>query len=727
MTGRSFLHVVASVVVLSGTLRSQQVDVYARPLRAERSHDFDVLHYRIQLELALETRSYAGVATVTMRALRSGFDSCTLDAETFIVTSVYDRPDHPLKFRQDSGQVTVTFTQPVGYGDTLSFSLAYVADSVDVEGVKYGMGAGYDLGLSFKPPTDRRSAIINTLSFPTGARHWFPCYDHPNDKATTEVIATVDERFSVLSNGELLSVRHDPKHRRKTFHWYQGLPHSTYLSVLVAGEYAVISDSLDGLPISYWVYPSDVSHARRTFGRTPEIIGFYERLFGIPYPWVKYDQITIPGIGGGAESTTATVIGESAVIDEAAEQDFPSEWLVAHEAAHQWWGDYVTMRDWDQTWMNESFATYYEYVWSRHSYGENEGAWNLENKRRQYYREADTKYRRPIVFDRWEYPNENFDSHTYPKGAAVLHMLREELGAEEFDASIRHFLLVHPFGSVDTRDLLVAIKQATGRVMDPFFDQWVYGAGHPDLDVAWSWDDELLDVVLHVRQVHQLTEHVGLFSFPVEIGVKTGQGYSVERVYVDRQNQTFRLHTDTRPEFLRFDEGNTLLARVTFRTSTEEEMLKLVEADVVGKRKAIERLAGHVQASAVVEALEAAGRRDAFWRVRALAVRTLGEARQGNESYFRERCRDAASGVRAEAAFSLGQVGDKGTVPFLLSLFERETSYLVKAAIIRSVGRLDGPNQRQFLEGARHMRSFRTVLQRAAEDALKFLKQEQEY
>ncbi len=700
-------------------LRSQTVDVWSRSVQMERTHNFDVLHYRIVLELLPKSRSYVGTTTVTLRALTENHRATELDAETYRVKDVRSSAGVALKFRHDNGILTVAHERAYAVGDTLSFTVSYRADSVDVDEVRYGMSKGYDLGLGFNPATEHRSAVINTLSFPTGARHWFPCYDHPNDKATTEVIATVDTAFSVLSNGDLLSVTRNGNPGTRSWHWYQSQPHSTYLTVLVAGDYVMLEDSLGSLPVRYWVYRSDAQNGLTTFGRTPEIIAFYNKQFGVAYPWSKYDQITIPGIGGGAESTTATVIGESAVVDERATLDWPADWLVAHEAAHQWWGDFVTMRDWSETWMNESFATYYEYVWAKHARGDDEGAWNMENKRRQYYREAETKYRRPIVFNRWNWPNENFDSHTYPKGAAVLHMLRNELGQEPFDASITHFLGRHPYGSVQTNDLIESIRSVTRRDMKSFFDQWVYTAGHPELAVSWSWDAEKKAVTLHVKQVQVQDDHVGRFRFPVEIEVLYDSGRSTARVEVTRDEETFVLPTKTKPRAFFVDPQGILLASIRYDASVEEDLTHLTEGNVVAGRKSIERMASRLADARVREALIRAGERVAFWRLRAQAIETLGGTEwKGEEVYYKARLTDTSSGVRASAVRAIRRRTLSSLVPHLLSVFEQEPSYLVQSEIVRTVGALDRDKNRGFLERAKNMSSFRSVIATAATEAL---------
>jgi aminopeptidase N len=195
--------------------------------------------------------------------------------------------------------------------------------------------------------------------------------------------------------------------------------------MLAIGPFAVIEDSLGSLPVTYWVYEKDVEDAKWIFKKTPHMIDYFNRLFGYEYPWAQYAQVTSPRMGGGAENTTATVLGQGVIHDKRAEQDFSWDSTIAHEVAHQWWGDLITLRTWSQTWLNESFGTYSDYLYTRHDKGEDEGAHDLLGKKNQYLREAHTRYIRPIVFDRYNRPQDNFDSHTYPKGAAVLHMLWE--------------------------------------------------------------------------------------------------------------------------------------------------------------------------------------------------------------------------------------------------------------------------------------------------------------
>lgn len=670
------------------------------PRSVERLRDYDVEHYRIELKFDERTHSFEGKTGITLKPLKDGFDSCPLDAETFKVLSVRDTRG-PLRFEQPPGQLIVHLRQPHGKGERLSFTVAYQARNVSVDPEKFGMPAGYDLGLGFKAPTPTNPRLINTLSFPEGARHWFPSNDHPADKATAEIIATVDESYQAIANGRLKGVTRGA--RTRTFHWVQDKPHSTYLFVLVAGPYVRVADTGGALPVSFWVYPKDAKDALRTFGKTREIIRFFEREYGVPFPWAKYDQITIPRFGGGAESTSATVIGDGMIHDEKADKDFPSHWLVAHEAAHQWWGDLVTMRDWSEAWINESFATYGEYLYSKHSLGEDEGALNLQVKRDRYFDEARSKFRRPLVWDHWKKPNDNFNRHTYEKGAAILHMLRWIVGERDFQRAIARFLAKHAYEPVGTEDLRQAFRETANQPLDWFFEQWVYQPGHPVFEVRWEWSKPESKVRLDVRQ-----KQTPLFRTPVDVAIVTAAGKQTERLQIDRRvNQTFEFHSDSRPLMVRFDEGNRLLMELEFPKSREELVYQLEHDDAMGRIWAASRLKNQ----GAEEALRRAARRDGFWAVRRAAL----EAVEGDPEFFRACALDPKPAVRAAAVRRLSAFRE---CRFFAQRFSGEDSYVVQADLLRAIGACGDASYLPLLKEAARMKSPRDLLSSAAKAAL---------
>ena len=705
---------IAMILAGSGDkLYGRNSDVYSRTLQTERSREFDAIGYRIKLRFDEDKGMFWGETTITFRPLSDNFEKCFFDAEKFTVSSVRNRSGQPLEFHQGDGEIAVSLGQKYDYGEELSVTVQYSAKDCKAS-------RNFPLGISFAEANEAHPQLIQALSFPNGARHWFPCYDHPNDKATIEVIATVREDYKALSNGRLVSVTVDTENKTKTYHWKQDRPHSTYLTMLAAGPYHVIEDSLGDLAINYWVYPKDAKNAIFSFCQTPKIIEFFNREFGYEYPWDKYDQVTIPGIGGGAECTSATLLGHGTIHDEKADKDYPSHKLVAHEAAHQWWGDLVTLRDWGHTWINESFGTYSDHLYTKYSLGADEGAVDLLGKKNAYLSEAHNRYMRPIVFHRWDRPGQNFDSHTYPKGAAIINMMRWILGEEPFRKTISHFLHKHAYGPADTHDFITAIKEMTGQNLDWFFEQWFFSPGHPVFDVSYRWDDGNKKVRLKIVQTQDTSGRVPVFKTPVVIAVVTKEGKKSEKVWLKEKVEEFEIVCDKRPLMVRFDEGNFLLKEWTFEKTTQELIYQSKHDDVIGRMWAVSELGKIEKDASVVAALLESARNDPFRSVRRAAIEELGTPESKEHmSVLKEKCFDQNSQVRAAALQALGDSRQAELVEFFAKCFEKDDSYIAQAEALRSIGKCGDSSSAEFLEKAVQMKSHRDILKKAAEWALK--------
>ncbi|MCX6567903.1 MAG: M1 family aminopeptidase, partial [Candidatus Aminicenantes bacterium] len=517
---------IALVFLLPLPVLAQPAELMRRPQNFERSRDYDALHYDLKFVFDDTAKSYLGENTITLSSLKDGLSVCVLDAEDLSVTSAVDPQGRSLAYSAADGKLKVTLGRPAQYGEKISFTVRF-SNSNPKTGLKFIEGTA-DI-----PPQ------INTYSWPEDARHWFPCFDSPNDKASSEITATVRAGWKVLSNGKLVGVVEDKAAGTTTWHWLQAEPHPTYCIMLAAGPFEVIADSLGTIPVNYWVYKKDVPDAPRSFRKTPRMIEFFGKTLGFAYPWAKYDQVCVAGSGGGMEATTATILGHSTIHDERADQDFSSEGLVAHELAHMWWGDLVTERAWTDVWLSESFATYSEYLWTRYDKGEDEGALNLEDKRSSYLEEARNDYIRPIVFDRFDQPWQVMDGHSYPKGATVLHMLRFVMGDPAFFRTLSKFLERFAFASADTHDFMTTVKDVAGENLDWFFEQWLMKPGHPVFDVSWSWDGAAKKVRLNVRQVQDLGKNVPVYRTPVLIGLHDGERNTTEKVWIDEKEERF--------------------------------------------------------------------------------------------------------------------------------------------------------------------------------------------
>lgn len=684
------------------------------PVREQRDEPFDVLHYRVALDLDETTKSMDGQVQIELQA-EEDISEVALDADTYEVRGVR-AGGAELDFTHADGTLTVALGQPLAEGETLVLEIDYGGSGIDVDATRYGMPASYDLGLDFKDETDANPQLINTLSFPEGARHWYPSVDHPADRASFELLATVREDWKVLSNGRLLGISEGARPGTRTHHWKLDEPHPTYLSVLVAGPYEVIEDFHGDIPVNYWVYPKDVEDAHRSFHKTTAMMAFFDEEFGVPYPWNKYDQVTIPGIGGGAESTTATVLGQSTIHDERAEQDFPSHGLVAHEVAHHWWGDLTTYRDWGETWLTESFGTYSEYLWHAYELGPDEAGENMRRKRASYLRQAETVLR-PVVTNQWRRPNDNFDAHTYPKGAALIRLLRHITGDAEFRAGIKHFLTKHSFQPVDTEDFIVAFAEAADQDIRWFIDMWLRRPGHPVLEIESEWDGD--SVEMHIRQVQGPEASMGTvpeaYRAPLSVRVVTESGSEVHLFTLEGREQHLSFPAAEEPRYVRFDADDVLLAELSITKPAGEWMAQLLDDDAVGRRRAAVALGGMGGGEARA-ALRNALAGDPFWAVRQATVAGLdpGDA-VDSEALRTAAVEDAKSDVRTDA---IGRLGGSAGAEFLIERFRNDSSYRAQAAAVTALGEVGGDEAAAVIEEAAAMASPRDVVARAARDAM---------
>ncbi len=346
MRRRTFLALVLCQLLAAPALAQQRIDWSSKPLQSERSRAYDALHYRIVLRLDLDQRSFEGETTVSLTALQEALEACVLDAEEFTVTKVVSDWGEPLRFEQSATTLTVHMARPLRLGETRSFTCYY-------------RGRDPKVGLRFIEESRNSPRLVFSDSFPDHVHHWFPCFDYPDDKVTTEIVATVKSGLKVAANGRLVRVEEDRSGGTVTYDWSQDLPLSTYLIFLSAAPYVVVRDTYGAIPVDYWVYPRDEAKVGPTYSDTPKMMAFFSATFGFEYPWQKYDQISVPS-AGGAESTSATAMTGTIMVDRRNEADFPATAIVSHELAHQWWGDSITLRSWAHTWLNESFATFSE-------------------------------------------------------------------------------------------------------------------------------------------------------------------------------------------------------------------------------------------------------------------------------------------------------------------------------------------------------------------------------
>jgi aminopeptidase N len=519
--------------------------------------------------------------------------------------------------------------------------------------------------------------------------------------ATTEIHASVREPFMVISNGELRGVDSGPTAGMRTYHWHQEVPHVAYLTSIVAGEYAEIKDEWDGIPIVTYVPVNREADGRVLARNTADMMKLFSERTGIRYPYAKYAQVVVQDfIFGGMENVSATTITDQVLYDERARIDQDGDFLLAHEIAHQWFGDLLTCRDWSHGWLNEGFATFFELHYTEHSKGRDEFLMSLQGEIDSYLSEAGS-YRRPIVTNVYNAPMDLFDRHLYEKGGLTLNMLRVHLGETLFWKAIRRYALSRRGSNVVTPDLQRAIEESTGRNLDWYFDQWVYGAGHPELSGSYAWDDASRTAKLALKQNQTGDKVTEVFRLPLRLRFKLEDGSAYDTaIEMTEREQTFYVPLASKPKFVNVD-GEVLK---TLDLERPGEMLRaqLAEDESVLGRIEAARALGKKSDKDAIAALGKATREDAFWGVQAEAAKALGATRSNaamdellaSLSIQHPKARRAV--VRA-----LGEFREERAGQALARLIdEGDASYYVEASATAAIGKTRAPLAYSALERA---------------------------
>jgi aminopeptidase N len=578
-------------------------------LKYAPDREVQVVHLALEAKPDFKQKTVQGKAVWTFKPLAKPVQELKLDEVDLDVHSV-SSSEKLEGYHVGKDQLVITFAAPIAVGKEASVTIEYAAEPQQ--------------GLYFRTP-EMGYKEGDTHLFSQGeeieARHWYPCFDSPNEKFTSEITCSVPEGMTVISNGRLVSEDPDGQGFR-VFHWSQEKPHANYLISLVAGYFKRLEDKYKEIPLAFYTPPSEINEASNSFRDTRDMMGFFEQEIGVAYPWPKYFQVCVNDfVAGGMENTSCTTLTDSTLFTDATENIRTSEGLIAHELAHQWFGDLVTCKDWSHIWLNESFATYYQSLYNAHKSGRDTMLYELYGRARQIT--AMTTNFNPIVRRTYNEPREMFDYLAYPKGGWVLHMLSSDLGHDLYRRCIKTYLERHQYGSVVTEDLRSVIEELSGRSYDQFFNQWLYHGYHPELQASYSWDQTTKQAKLNIKQVQPINPDVLLFNLPLTVRFKGKFGTSDRQIRVTHKEEDFYFPLESVPEIVRLDPEYTLLAKITF--AAPEPMLSAQlddKTDMIGRLLAMEHLADKKNKDAVAQ-LKKALNTDPFYGARIEASRAL--------------------------------------------------------------------------------------------------------
>ncbi|NUN53655.1 MAG: M1 family metallopeptidase, partial [Planctomycetaceae bacterium] len=459
------------------------------PLDAS-TRDFDQVHIALRVAPRIAEGVIDGEATLSFTSLADPLRTLRLHCEDTEVLAARDGKGRSLPFRLEGGILSLDLAAPLP------------RDAAEAVTVSYRSRPRQ--GVFFHAPTpDAPSTPLSLYSQGEGTdnRRWFPCYDEPDDRLTCEVLATVPTDLRTVSNGLLLGSRPAGEGLRED-HWKLEQRVPTYLVSLIVGKYETAAASWEGIPLEYNAPPGRAAEMALGCDGTPAMMAFFSEYTGRRYPYPRYAQTTVwDFVYGGMENASATTMNMRLLHGKEARPNYSGDGLVAHELAHQWFGDLLTCRTWNHLWLNEGFATYFTDLFFEHRDGV--GVFSLE--RREQNRRYMERTPEPAGLGlepapRGDVPLELFGGKQYNRGAAILHQLRLELGDGPFRDGIRRYVKENEDRAVVSEDLRRSMEAAAGRDLSWFFGQWVYGAGYPVLEASAEFRDGSLLVTLEQVQ-----------------------------------------------------------------------------------------------------------------------------------------------------------------------------------------------------------------------------------
>jgi aminopeptidase N len=683
----------------------------------------DIIHTKLDVSFDWTKQYMYGKATITVKpyfyptsvleldARGMELREVSLAATTYVKTGMDSKKDPsgayeatvgktiiktPLKYKYENDVITIELDKEYKNNEEYTVFIDYISKPNELG--KSGGSAAItdDKGLYFINPDGKdkeKPMEIWTQGETQASSVWFPTIDRPNERMTQEIYMTVESKYATLSNGELCS-SFDNGDGTRTDYWKMELPHAPYLAMMAVGEFAIVKDKWRGKEVNYYLEKEYEPYARLIFGHTPEMLEFFSTKLGVEYPWNKYSQIVARDyVSGAMENTTATLHSEYLQRTDRELLDKDYEDYVSHELFHQWFGDLVTCESWSNLPLNESFATYGEYLWQEYKYGSDAADAHSAESRAGYFAEAERKQTSLIRFH-YADKEDMFDAHSYNKGGQVLHMLRKYVGDDAFFASLKLYLETNKFTSVEIHQLRLAFEKVTGEDLNWFFDQWFLSTGHPDLVIKTNYDPAAKKAMLQIKQVQDLS-HTPLFRIPMYVDIYAGGKVERKKITVTKADETFEFTADSKPDLINTDAQKMLLCSKNEVKTLKELAFQYRNAPLyLDRYEAISKLSSRGSDSLAAETIIAA-LNDKFWSIRLDAIDALKDIQSGHEKEIKEKLvvlarKDEKSLVRAIAVeYLAGHYNKDKDLQELYSNGLNDKSYYVLSSSLGALAKLN--------------------------------------
>jgi len=595
------------------------------------SLDVKMKHIELHVSFDYTNQRVFGKALLTIEPHFYPTNILVFDARKFALNKVGQIIGNDtvlLKYSYDSSKITITLNKILTKGEVANIFIDYIAHPNRIT-EKGSQAISDSKGLYFINPLKQvpnKPRQIWTQGEPECNSGWFPVIDKPNQKITQEIYITVENTETTLSNGELIWSKENNNGTR-TDYWKQNLPHAPYLVMMAIGEFNVTKDYWrDNVEVNYYLEKEYHPYAKLIFGKTPKMMECFSKRLGVDYPWEKYSQVVVRDFVSGAMENTSAVIHYDAVQHNYREHlDNTHEDIIAHELFHHWFGDLVTCESWNNISLNESFATYGEYLWNEWEYGRDMADYEFSNNLDAYLfqrKKHDVSLFRP----HFKSPNDVFDVVSYQKGGLILHMLRYSVGDEAFFTILKNYLTKYRFGTAEIHDLRLVAEEVTGRDLNWFFNQWYFNTGHPDLVISHKLADNKRSITILVEQKQDTILH-GAFTLPLTIELHTSGGLKSTNIVIDKTKQAFTIESNEIIYNSIFDADKILPANIEESKPFEMWYHQANNADLLINRKiALEELNNNISADTSEKMLDLTLSRlltDTFYLNRQIALNVI--------------------------------------------------------------------------------------------------------
>lgn len=631
--------------------------------RGSYTKNIDIINTRLDLSFDWDSAHVIGKATIFAKPYFYPSDQLVLNANGFRLNSVslIKKDDKiPLRYIYDGKLLKISLDKSYTRDQNFTIFIDYVAMPNKLK-IGEDIASAGDRGIYFinRDGKDKgKPRQIWTQGETECNSNWFPTINGTQEKMTQELNITVPNEFVSLSNGtlEISTLNGDGT---RTDSWRQEQPHSTYLTMLAVGDFVITKDHWRDKELSYYTEPEYASTAKMVFGKTPEMMEFFSNKLGIEYPWDKYSQIVVRDfVSGAMENTTATVFFEGLNMSEGQFLDENHEDIIAHELFHHWFGNLVTAESWANLPLNESFATYGEYLWEEFKYGRDQA--DVKGLEDMSIYLANKRKTEPDVI-RFDYADKEqmFDEISYHKGGRILHMLRKTVGDEAFFESLKLYLTKHSFKTAEIHDLRLVFEEISGMDLNWFFNQWFLASGHPVLSIQSSYDQIKREIKVGITQDQNLTE-TPLYRIPISVDIYSGGKIERKEIVLDRQNQSFIFPSLSPPDLVNVDAEKYILAEKNEIKSVQEYVFQYQNAPLFMDRiEAILKLKD-LKEDASAKELMVSAIKDKNWLIRHTALSVVEHLSDEEKKAVYGTLKDLAindkvSQVRAAAVEKLGK------------------------------------------------------------------------